>query len=165
MHFTTDHESLQNGNHRVFHALHAVIVEFVLLLVVAGCAAKHTATATSPPPRATPPHAKPSVIVTDSDANNPVQLRVGQTLQVRLASNPTTGYSWSVQQVPAELQLGQSVYATGSQNKNVAGAGGYQTIDFAGKIPGKAELKLEYRRPWEKDAPPAKTFSVTVSVK
>jgi inhibitor of cysteine peptidase len=163
MHFTTDHESLQNGNHRISEAIHAVVIALALLTFVAGCAAKHMTT--SAPPHAPPPHAKPPVMVTDSDADKPLQLSVGQTLQVRLASNPTTGYSWTVQQTPTELQLGQSVYATGSQSKNMPGAGGYQAIEFAAKFAGQGELKLEYRRPWEKDIAAAKTFSVTVTVK
>ncbi len=105
------------------------------------------------------------MVVTEADADKPIQVSIGQTLQLRLPSNPTTGYSWNAQQTPAELQLDQSAYAADPQGKNLAGAGGYQTIEFAAKFAGTGELKLEYRRPWEKDVPPAKTFSVTVTVK
>ena len=42
---------------------------------------------------------------------------------------------------------------------------GYQTIEFVAKSAGEVLLKLEYRRPWEKDAPPARTFTVTIAVK
>src|SRR5690349_13159757 len=103
MHFNTDRKSLQNGDHRISYAIHAVVVALTSLLVVAGCTAKHAATST-------PPGAKPPVVVSESDADKPIQLIVGQTLQVRLASNPTTGYSWSVQQRPDQLELVQSVY-------------------------------------------------------
>jgi inhibitor of cysteine peptidase len=104
-------------------------------------------------------------VVTASDADKPIQVSVGQTLQVRLASNPTTGYSWNVQQTPPELELEHSAYTADAQGKNLPGSGGYQTIEFAAKFAGTPELKLEYRRPWEKDVAPAKTFSVTVTVK
>ena len=43
-----------------------------------------------------------------------------------------------MQQTPAELQLGQSVYAADSKSKNMPGASGYQTIEFAGKFAGQA---------------------------
>jgi len=31
--------------------------------------------------------------------------------------------------------------------------------------PGKATVVMEYRRPWEKDKPAARTFTVTVDLK
>ena len=61
MHFNTDHQSLQNHeflqneDRLIFRLIWAVAVGLTLLLVMAGCAAKHSATAT--PPHAPPPHA------------------------------------------------------------------------------------------------------------
>jgi inhibitor of cysteine peptidase len=158
MHFNTDRESLQNGNHRTSYAIHTVVVALTFLLVVAGCAAKHAATST-------PPKAKPPIVVSESDADKPIQLILGQTLQVRLASNPTTGYSWSVQQRPDQLELVQSAYAADPQGRNMPGAGGHQTIEFVARSAGNGELKLEYRRPWEKNVAPARTFTASVVVK
>jgi inhibitor of cysteine peptidase len=157
MHFNTDHDSLQNEDYLQLRSrvIHAVIVTSLSVLGMGGCAAKQSATSA-------PPHARPPVVITESGADKPITLSVGQTLRVRLAANPTTGYSWSVQQTPGEFQLVQSTYAADAQGRNLAGAGGYQTIEFAAKFAGKGELKLEYRRGWEKDAPPAKTFAVPI---
>src|SRR5271170_5650492 len=114
MHFTTDHELLQNGDHLISRPIQTLVVASLLVLVAAGCAAKH-------PSASTPPHAKPPVVVTEADADKPIQVSVGQTLQVRLASNPTTGYSWSVKHTPDQLQLDQFAYAADPQGKNLAG--------------------------------------------
>ena len=84
---------------------------------------------------------------------------------VRLTSNPTTGYEWTVKDSPAPLELLKSDFARDPEAKNMVGAGGTQTLQFAAAAAGTAALKLEYRRPWEKDVAAAKTFKVTVAVK
>jgi inhibitor of cysteine peptidase len=158
MHFNTDHESLQNGDRLGFQGTRIVGVALLSLPVMTSRTAKHVATSTAP-------GAKPSVVVSESNYGKSIQVFVGQKLQVRLASNPTTGYSWSVRETPAQLQLTKSDYAADPQGKNAPGVARYQTVEFMAKSAGKGELKLGYRRPREKDTPPARTFSVTITVK
>jgi inhibitor of cysteine peptidase len=90
------------------------------------------------------------------------QLRVGDTLRVVLAANASTGYSWQVGGDHAGLQ------ATSSQNGPVAqqrvGAAGRQILSFTAKAPGQDHLVLHYARPWEKNAKPARTYAVNVTV-
>lgn len=38
-------------------------------------------------------------------------------------------------------------------------------LTFRALAPGRTELRLAYRRPWEKDAPPGKTFRVEVVIR
>jgi predicted secreted protein len=130
MHFNTAHESLQNGDCLVFQGTRIVVIASLLLLVMAGCAAKHVATSTAP-------GAKPSVVVSESDYGKSIQVFAGQKLQLRLASNPTTGYS-GVRETPAQLPLTKSDYAADPEGKNVPGVGGYQTVEFMAKSPAQA---------------------------
>ena len=104
------------------------------------------------------------VTVTDQDNGKTIQLIQGATLVVKLSSNATTGYSWSVPSNPSLLKLLKSDYSERKQPAQVAGAPGVQKFEWQAIEAGDATLQLEYRRPWEKEQPAAKTFSITVQV-
>jgi inhibitor of cysteine peptidase len=102
--------------------------------------------------------------ITEVDANRDVGLAVGQELVVKLPSNPSTGYSWSVaeSETRALASLGKPTYqARGS----LPGSGGVQTWELRAAKIGSEMLKFEYRRPWEKKLPPAKIVIFHVTVK
>jgi len=85
-------------------------------------------------------------------------------LVVRLPSNPTTGYRWSLaQQSTAVLEPeGAPSYEKGAGD---AGAGGIEIWRFAPTQAGEGTLRLEYRRLWEADAAPragSSSYKVTV---
>lgn len=105
------------------------------------------------------------MMITDKDAGKPVTLAVGQELTVTLESNATTGFAWEVAGLNAAVleQVGEPEYK--APQSGLVGAGGVQIFRFKAKAAGQVELKLNYRRAWEKDVPPAKTFTVTVVVK
>ncbi len=89
-----------------------------------------------------------------------VEMGVGETLQVRLEANPTTGYEWVVLE-PGVLEL---VSQRHRPDSNADGSGGITTLTFAPTGIGTADLVLGYLRPWEEDAEPIDTFTITVSV-
>jgi inhibitor of cysteine peptidase len=107
------------------------------------------------------------VQLTDADDGKTVQLADGGQLIVALASNPTTGYSWSVsEQSDRQLVLqGEPAYVPAGSTTPVVGAGGTQVFTFKATGTGTASLSLEYKRPFEPTAAPAKTFSVTVEIR
>ena len=84
---------------------------------------------------------------------------------MELASNPTTGYQWSVLGDAAPLKFVELDCAADPQAAGRMGARGTQTLRFNAKSSEKAELKLGYQRQWERDAPPKKTFSVIIVVR
>lgn len=95
-----------------------------------------------------------------------VNLQVGQTMNVRLESNPTTGYTWEVKQVdPAVLaQQGEAEYEPlDAQTTPMVGQGGWQIFRFEAISTGQTTLELVYRRPWE-DTPPEITYLLAVTV-
>jgi inhibitor of cysteine peptidase len=105
------------------------------------------------------------VAITDKDAGKSITLAVGQELTLSLESNVTTGFAWEVAGLNTAVleQVGEPEYK--APQSGLVGAGGVQLFRFKAKAAGQAELKLNYRRAWEKDVPPAKTFTVTVVVK
>ena len=97
--------------------------------------------------------AQNAVAVNQALSVQTMQLPVGQTLTVRLASNPSTGYSW----VLAEN--------AGDALDRVVGAGGVDVWQFEAVNAGQHTLRLEYRRPWEKDVAPLYVSVYKVTVK
>jgi len=106
------------------------------------------------------------VTVTTAQSGTSVELAAGQTLLVRLPSNPTTGYRWVyVEPKDAVLRVdGPSSYEAAPSAGNIAGAGGTEIWKLAPLKAGQQQLRFEYRRPWEQDVAPSQvaTFAVTV---
>jgi inhibitor of cysteine peptidase len=92
-----------------------------------------------------------------------VQLRVSDTLRVVLAANVSTGYSWQVAaNDTAILQPASSQNTPAAQQR--MGTPGRQTLSFTAKAAGQDHLTLHYARPWEKNAKPARTYTLSITV-
>ncbi len=116
----------------------------------------------SPTPTAT---SVPPLTLTDTDSGKSLTLAVGQTLVVTLASNRTTGYSWALAagQDQSVLKLRDSQYQAPSTL--MPGAGGQELWTFTTLAAGSTTLTLNYARPFEPAAPPARTFTLSLTVK
>ena len=106
-----------------------------------------------------------ALTLTDQDNGKAIELASGAMLIVQLPSNPSTGYSWSAQGDTSPLKLVKSNQVEQKQSSQRVGAPGIQVLQFKATGPGTTTLDLAYRRPWEKDVPPAKAFSVKVTVR
>ncbi len=102
--------------------------------------------------------------LTEADAGKTVDLSAGQRLEVVLSGNPTTGYSWQVASVDKSVlkSLGDPKYKADTK---AVGSGGAYTFAFQGAARGQTALKLDYRRPWETNVAPIKTFQITCVVR
>jgi inhibitor of cysteine peptidase len=107
------------------------------------------------------------VSLTESQNGQAITLSPGQSLVVTLPANPTTGYSWTVTApgTPQLKQDGEGVYTPDAGAAGRVGAGGTTVFRFVAVEAGATTLVLAYARPFEPDQPPAKTFSVPVTVK
>jgi inhibitor of cysteine peptidase len=135
-----------------------IVILLAALLALTGCAAINASGASG----------DNEVAAGIAQDGQQVELNQGQVLVVTLASNPTTGYSWAVAAVdPALLaQAGDPVYnAPDEQKTPLVGAGGSETLRFTASAAGTTTLRLEYRRPWEKDQPAAQTYTLQVVVR
>jgi predicted secreted protein len=101
--------------------------------------------------------------LTEADNGDTVSLAVGETIQVTLESNPTTGYEWLYQSGDPDVikQVGDAVY--NEPDSGLMGAGGSETFTFEATGAGETVLELWYMRPWE-SVQPDTTFEVTVVV-
>ncbi len=93
-----------------------------------------------------------------------VVLEQGQTLVLKLASNPTTGYDWELVDLNGAIleQVGEVEYKSDS---TLVGAGGVNTYTFKAVGSGNMQLSLIYHRSWEKDIPPIEAYELDVTVK
>jgi len=100
--------------------------------------------------------------LTEADAGRAVELRAGDRLSISLEGNPTTGYSWELATVDARVltPVGQPGYQASSA---AIGSGGVFAFEFEAVAAGQTDLRLVYRRPWEKRRS-AQTFRVNVTV-
>ncbi len=164
---------MTNARHLV-----ALVVLVSTALLVAACgggsdasatktaAAPETPAATTSAPTATAT-VPAEVQLTDADNGTSVTLANGGTLIIALASNPSTGFTWSVADPsPSQLVLqGEPKYVPpGSTTTPAVGAAGTQVFTFKATSTGVAELTLNYARSFEPTATPDKTFTVTVTV-
>jgi inhibitor of cysteine peptidase len=117
------------------------------------------------PPTAEPrPASASQVSLTEQDAGKTTSLKVGDTLVISLAGNPTTGYTWEMTPTQGAIlsQVGDAEYKPDS---GALGASGLISLTFKANTAGHQSLALNYHRPWEKEVPAEKVviFEVTVS--
>jgi inhibitor of cysteine peptidase len=148
----------------------SVVLLPVLVVALAGCAGATTVS----PGRETPSPATPSspsdTIRLDASANgSTVPVAPGTPIVLELASNPTTGYSWTVTSLPDAGHVSldspiEGVYTATPVGSSVVGSGGVQRWDLHATKAGTTAIALAYARPWESGVPPVETFSVTFVV-
>jgi inhibitor of cysteine peptidase len=85
----------------------------------------------------------------------------GDTVEVRLPANASTGYQWSVTALPDGLQLvdDQLDVRPGAN----PGAAGEHRFRFSVHGVAQGELALELRRPWERLDRPEDRFAVRLA--
>ena len=112
-------------------------------------------------------HAQPALaetkIVTDADKGGDMQIKLGDTFEVHLASNPSTGYTWTVH------PKSTAVLKLNGQTQTDATAPGVgrpivQVFTFQPKRAGDGILLLRYARPWEKPALGEEQFTLHVVI-
>ena len=103
----------------------------------------------------------------EKDNGSSVDLPFDNNLVISLAANPSTGYSWQVLEVDADIleQVGENEYTPSEGVAISPGSGGSERLTFQAISRGTTTLKLGYKRPWEDQAQPEQVFSVEVTVK
>lgn len=91
--------------------------------------------------------AAPVQTFTDPESGTEITLRPGGKLNLKLDSNPTTGYYWSLKDIDASRvdQISEGYYADPAP-EGIAGSGGHQMFVFEALSLGKADLVLSYER-------------------
>ena len=95
----------------------------------------------------------------------PLTLKAGQNLTLTLPSNPTTGYSWAIQDSAGGVlrSLGPEVYSN-PEDAGVVGAAGQSTWRFQAFTAGSGRLRLTSQQPWAPEVNPVDTFDCAITV-
>ena len=108
--------------------------------------------------------AQHTVNVGEQNAGQTITLNMGDTLVVSLEGNVTTGFTWvPAPQEPALLEQEGEPEVT--PQSSLVGAGGTIVLKFKAVSTGQTVLRLDYKRPFEQDTPPVKSFELTVIAK
>ena len=102
----------------------------------------------------------------ESDDGKSVDVEVGRRVRIRLAGNPTTGYSWFLMPMEgvAVKAEGEVEYKPNARRPGMVGVGGTFELLLRAVQAGESIVRLEYKRPWEKDTPPIRKFGITLAV-
>jgi predicted secreted protein len=92
-----------------------------------------------------------------------VYVKVGEAFTVSLASNPTTGFGWTlVEALPYWLEQTDYQFRALPSDPGTTGTGGFEEWTYRPKAVASTMLLYEYAQPWAGNVLPAKTHSVLV---
>lgn len=148
-----------------------LLVVFAACMLFAGCTGtgdEGAATPTAEPTAAelAPPSGESETYVfTQDDSGKTVIVKPGNTIEINLEGNPTTGYSWSADGDGLKV-VGDpnGTYVMDEAAPGMVGVGGTFTFTYEAATDGIYTITAEYARPWETDVEPAETFTLTVIV-
>jgi len=105
-----------------------------------------------------------TVTVTAENNGGKISIAKGKILLLKLDAQPGTGYGWQVTKNDASrlIPLGHSEFE--STDPGIPGAVQSQVFRFKAQDPGRFVIELHYRRQWEKNVPPSKTYRLEVHV-
>ena len=105
------------------------------------------------------------VTLGEADAGRTIHVVPGQDVILRLASNRTTGFRWTLVDAPKDLLLAprESDYVPDASSGRV-GSGGVETWRIVALRRGEARLRLSYGRPWDRRRP-ARVLTFVIKVR
>lgn len=107
-----------------------------------------------------------ALVIDQNDNGQSFVVPQGQSVRVELPSNRTTGYRWMV--ASTDKTFGYPATDTYTSTSQSVGGGGIQKLTWKTKAPipvvGTHKVVLEYRRPWDENVKPAKTFTFSVTI-
>ena len=101
--------------------------------------------------------------LTEADNGRTVDLRVGETVDITLPENATSGYRWAIDRLDAgiaEANEAKPHYRSGQ-----VGSAGQVTFALKSTGPGSGEVLLKYWRHFEGDASVTKRFRIRLNAR
>jgi len=94
----------------------------------------------------------------------PIATPAGSRFTITVPSNPSTGYSWRLANRPSAKVVTSAGSKYNEPAEPMPGRGGTETWTFDAVKAGATTISMEYLRPWEKKAQPAKKQLFAVRV-
>ena len=104
-------------------------------------------------------------VFTDADKGATVELNTGDTFELRLKSNPSTGYMWYLHKESTRLAKLRSQTQTEPTEPAMPGQPIYQIFRFEAVGSGEGVVLLHYVRSWEKPADDETQFSLHIVIR
>ena len=92
------------------------------------------------------------------------QATVGETIMVKLCSNPATGFQWKYEIIGQDVLEETDHKFVPAEGEGVVEASGQEIWTFHAVEKGTAEVRMEYSRPWEGGEQKEWTFIFTATV-
>jgi inhibitor of cysteine peptidase len=104
--------------------------------------------------------------LTEKNNGDSINLKINDTLEIKLESNPTTGYSWFLSDNVDEtiVSVTSPEFMESKKDEELVGAGGFEIFTIKAIAKGKIDIILNYERPWEEGVEPIETFEITISI-
>lgn len=100
--------------------------------------------------------------LTEGVSGKTLVLEKSGLIALKLAGNPSTGYSWHMVCDSDAISTVGSTFTIPGNDDNRVGTPGVEIIFLAAKKPGTYNVKMEYKRAWEKNSLENFTFTVIV---
>ncbi len=110
-----------------------------------------------------PAVASAAQVLDENNSGEVVVMVEGQSLELSLPSNPSTGFSWQYFPEPDNNILKETGHEYRGGESNLIGAGGREYWTFEAVRAGSTTLSLAYMRPWESRMP-EKIFKLEIMV-
>ena len=109
---------------------------------------------------------KSGLYLTQADDGRHLDVRDGDIIVVKLKANRASGFGWVMADSTGDVlvRAGNPVYVPNAAKKGNVGSGGMETWRFRAVHRGEQSMRLEYRRPWERNIP-ERTMRFTVTVR
>jgi C1A family cysteine protease len=111
-------------------------------------------------------YAQKFVRLTQANAQQTIQVAQDQVVEIKLPSQPSTGYGWYIKN---KNKISNVVEQVGTWNfvpdntNSAPGGTGSQIIRFTALSQGSTDLELVYERPWQGVASAADHFTITIN--
>jgi len=106
--------------------------------------------------------------LTFDNKGSSIELEKGDRINIKLESNPTTGYSWILdgETDTSVVSLFDSKFVQTEKEEELVGAGGYEIFTFKAENNGQTEIILTYKRSWEEEELKEEfLFKINITVK
>ena len=101
-------------------------------------------------------------VIDQVDSGSEFTVEVGDEFEVRLESNPTTGYGWVVAAQPEVVDLVSNDFQ--APDTDLVGAAGIEVFVFEATATGAGELRLEYVRSFDDPPDPAEVVEYQLRI-
>lgn len=100
---------------------------------------------------------------TGTDDGRAVQVPLHSSFEIRLETTPGTGHGWALSgEVPSRLEQVRDEVLPPDQA--MPGARQIHVFEYRTLEAGPVQMRFAYRRPWEDEAEPERTYALDVEI-